>query len=174
MTQPSTGVPVQIAYVVDDVRTAATRWAATAGAGPFFVRDHIPVTEVLHRGQPAEFDHSSACGQWGTMMVELVVDHGVGPNAVRDIFAPGEVGLHHMAVFCDDVEAEAARLAAEGHPIAQTALAWGRTRFTFIDTTATRGHMIELYEPSDRLRDFYAMVADAAARWDGSDPVREL
>ncbi|MEQ8716778.1 MAG: VOC family protein [Acidimicrobiales bacterium] len=174
MTRPANGTPVQIAYVVDDVRAAATRWAAEEGAGPFFVRDHIPVTEVVHRGHLAAFDHSSACGQWGDLMLELVVDHGDGPSAVRDMFAPGRYGLHHMALFCDDVGAEAARLEAAGHPVAQTALAWGQTRFTFVDTTATRGHMIELYEPSDRLLDFYAMVADAAAGWDGGDPVREL
>jgi hypothetical protein len=165
---------VQIAYVVDDVRAAARRWATAEGAGPFFVRDHIPVTDVVHRGNPSVFDHSSACGQWGSVMLELLVDHGAGPSAVRDLFAPGEYGLHHMAVFCDDVEAEASRMEAAGHPVAQTALAWGLTRFTFVDTSATRGHMIELYEPTDRLRGFYAMVAEAARTWDGTDPVREL
>ena len=38
----------------------------------------------------------------------------------------------------------------------------------------TYGHMVELYERSDRLRDFYGMVARAAEGWTGDEPVRML
>jgi hypothetical protein len=48
----------------------------------------------------------------------------------------------------------------------------GGIRFCFVDAVATRGHMLELYEPTDRLRAFYAAVAEAADVWDGNDPVR--
>lgn len=171
-TPPRLGVPVQLAYVVTDVREAALRWVHEVGAGPFFVSEHIPVSDVVHRGRPSTFDHSNAVGQWGDLMLELVVDHGDGPSAVRDMFAPGETGLHHVAVFCDDVEAEATRMEADGHPVAQTAVARGTIPFTFVDTTAQRGHMIELYEPSEGLVELYEMVAAAARDWDGTDPIR--
>ena len=36
------------------------------------------------------------------------------------------------------------------------------------------GHMVELYEQTDRLRDFYSMVARAADGWTGDAPVRML
>mgnify|MGYP001077743783 CR=1 FL=1 len=36
------------------------------------------------------------------------------------------------------------------------------------------GHMLELYEPSKGLKDFYAYVRKAAAGWNGIDPVRRL
>jgi hypothetical protein len=166
------GVPVQLAYAVPDVVTAARRWAAHQGAGPFFVREHIPVTDVLHRGQPAVFDHTSALGQWGPIMVELLCDHGAGPSAVRDLFGPDESGLHHVACFVRDLDAETERLAALGYPLAQSAVAAGTTRFHFVDTVADRGHMLELYEPSERLLGVYERVARAAQGWDGSDPVR--
>lgn len=169
---PRLGVPVQLAYVVDDLHAAALRWVDEVGAGPFFVSEHIPVSDVVHRGRPAAFDHSNAVGQWGDLMLELVVDHGEGPSAVRDMFAPGETGLHHVAVFCDDVDEEAARMEAQGHPVAQTALARGTIRFTFVDTTAQRGHMTELYAPTEPLVELYATVAAAARDWDGTDPIR--
>ena len=46
--------------------------------------------------------------------------------------------------------------------------------FAFHDATTALGHMIEVYEGTPRLRAFYAMVAAAAANWDGSDPVRVI
>ena len=166
------GPPVQIAYAVVDAREAARRWAAQFGAGPFFVADHIPVTDVVHRGLHGEFDHTSAYGQWGSIMVELVQDHGDGPSAVRDLYAPGETGLHHLAYFVDDIHETTARLGEQGYPLAMSAVAGGTTRFHFVDATAQLGHFLELYEPNDGLRGFYAKVRAAAEDWDGTEPIR--
>jgi hypothetical protein len=168
------GPPVQLAYVVDDVWTAAPAFAARFGAGPFFVNEHIPCTDVVHRGRPGTFDHTSAYGQWGTLMVELVMQHDARPSAIRDMYAPGETGLHHIAYFVDDLDDTARRLEAQGYPQAQIAVAGGGTRFAFHDAVATLGHMFELYEPNDRLLGFYAMVAGAAQGWDGREPVRRV
>ena len=101
---PLLGAPVQIAYVVPDIETAAHQWAEQFGAGPFLVNRHIAVTNVVHRGQPAVFDHTSAYGQWGDLMVELVHDHGTGPSVVRERFAAHESGLHHMAYMVDHLD----------------------------------------------------------------------
>jgi catechol 2,3-dioxygenase-like lactoylglutathione lyase family enzyme len=166
------GPPVQIAYVVADVRAAAAQWAQRWGAGPFFVREHIDVHDVVYRGQPGVFDHSSAYGQWGQVMVELVQDHGPGPSAVRDMYAPGESGLHHLAYFVDDLDATTARLVADGYELAMSAASGGGVRFHFLDARHSHGHMFELYEPTDHLRGFYATVAAAAVDWNGSDPIR--
>lgn len=165
------GAPVQIAYAVNDAEAAAHRWARDFGAGPFFLSQHIPVSDVVHRGVPAEFDHTSAYGQWGSIMVELVQDHGSGPSAVRDLYAPGETGLHHMAFFVDDLDDATASLGALGFELAQSARA-GSTRFNFIDAVELTGHFFELYEPSEALVGFYDRVRDAAAGWDGTEAVR--
>lgn len=165
--------PVQIAYAVPDAAAGAARWAEQFGAGPFFVRPHIPVTDVLYRGQAASFDHTSAYGQWGEVMVELVQDHGTAPSVVRERYAPDESGLHHVAYMVTDLDGTVAHLGAYGFPLAMRAVA-GETVFCFVDAVATLGHMIELYERSDRLAGFYSMVRAAAAGWDGADPVRVI
>jgi catechol 2,3-dioxygenase-like lactoylglutathione lyase family enzyme len=164
------GAPVQIAYAVPDARAAALHWAKTFGAGPFFVREHIQLRDIVYRGRPAEFDHTSAYGQWGNVMVELVQDHGTGPSVVRERYAVGESGLHHVAFFVDDLDASTAQL---GRPVAMQARSTGTT-FRFVDTVAELGHMIELYEHSDRLDAFYGSVAEAATGWDGRDPIRSV
>lgn len=169
------GPPVQIAYAVPDAVAAAERWAATTGAGPFFVNEHIPLTDVTYRGEPSTFDHSSAYGQWGSVMVELVQDHGTAPSPVRELFAPDVGGLHHLAFIVDDVDAELDALVAAGHEVAMSATTGGgNMRFHFVDALATHGHFFELYPPTPGLRGFYAMVANAADGWDGTDPVRFL
>ena len=167
------GPPVQVAYAVPDARVAARQWADQFGAGPFFVRPHIPVSDVVYRGQPSTFDHTSAYGQWGSLMVELVQDHGTAPSVVRERYAPHESGLHHLAFIVADLDDITQRLVADGHTLAMTART-SNTRFHFIDAVAMLGHMIELYEESDRIRAFYEMVRAAADGWDRSDPVREL
>lgn len=152
------GGPVQVAYAVDDVRAAAASWAAEQGAGPFFVREHIPVADPT-------FDHSSAYGWWGRVMVELVCVHEPAELAGQ--------GLHHVAYFVDSFAEATAELTGRGWPAVLSTTA-GTTNFAFHDARAELGHLVEIYEGDDRLRGFYAMVEAAADGWDGTDPVRVI
>jgi hypothetical protein len=108
-------------------------------------------------------------------MVELVEDHTTGPSAVRDVLGEGGMGLHHVAFIVDDVPGTQAALTTRRWPEAMYAevAGWG-TAFNFHDATDELGHMVEVYAGSANLRGFYAMVADAAQGWDGTDPVRRL
>lgn len=168
------GAPVQIAYVVPDIAAAARQWADQFGAGPFLLNRHIAVADVVHRGQPGAFDHSSAYGQWGDLMVELVHDHGTGPSVVRERFAPHESGLHHMAYMVDHLDSAVEALAAAGYPVAMSAATASGTRFVFVDAVASHGHYFELYQRSERLAAFYDLVRNASLNWDGNNPVRDL
>jgi hypothetical protein len=158
--------PVQLAYAVDDVVAAAHEWVAR-GAGPFFVREHIPVADARIRGEAGSFDHSSAYGQWGPVMIELICQHDGGADPVV-----GSGGLHHVAHFVDDVATASASLVAAGHPEVLFARAGGAVPFAFHDGGAVFGHLIEIYERTEHLAAFYAMVADASVGWDGADPIR--
>ena len=168
------GAPVQVAYAVPDAMVAAAVWVSDFGAGPFFVRPHIELVDVVYRGRPGVFEHSSAYGQWGSLMVELVTDHGNGDSPIRDVLAPGASGLHHLAFIVDDLHETLKALVAEGHEIALSARTVNGTEFHFVDTRSTLGHMVELYQRSDRLSDFYSMVARAADGWRGDAPIRML
>jgi hypothetical protein len=175
MTPTPFGPVVQLAYIVDDPADAAAQWAERFGAGPFFLAEHIAVTDVVHRGVPSAFDHTSAYG-WLSgpstgMMIELFCQHDRLPSAVTEQFAEGETGLHHMAHFVDDVD-EALRIGESfGWSTSMIAHA-GQTVFAFIDARPTLGHYLEVYVGSPGLRGFYDMVRTAHETWDGADPVR--
>lgn len=166
--------PVQIAYHVPDPASAARELAAAHGWGPFFLMEHIPLAWCRYRGAAAEFDHSSAYGQAGDVMIELITQHNEGPSAIRDLYGPDERGLHHVASFVDDLDAALAQQRIAGRGLALEAMTDRGVRFAMVDAVATLGHMIELYEADDALRRFYAYVARAARDWDGTEPLRPL
>lgn len=169
--------PVQLAYTVSDAAAAAASWAVDHGAGPFFLLPHIPLDTVVVHGQNSTFDHSSAYGWHGEVMIELVQQHCETPS----IFNDRPHGLHHVAHFVPDLALALAGHQQAGRPLAmqaRTAPASATepgTAFAFVDARATHGHYLELYEPGERLANFYNMVRTASASWDGkTDPVRRL
>ena len=160
--------PVQIAYAVGDVDIAAAQWVAR-GVGPFFVLDHIEVRNVRVNGTAGTFDHSSAFAQWGSVMVDLICQHGGGPAPVG-----GPNSVHHMAHFVDDFEAAHRALTTGGAAEVLYAETAGGTPFAFLDARPLCGHYLEIYERSDRLARFYEMVRTASIGWRGADPIRRL
>ena len=166
----------QLAYKVNDLEAAAEAHHRAFGSGPFFVMRHVALASSMYRGTEQPFDHSSAYGQWGSVMIELVVQHNPDPSALHDMFPHREraEGLHHTALFVDDLHAEIARFEAAGAPLAQLSVTQTGTAFAFVDTRASLGHMLELYEPTAQLTGFYDFVAAAAQGWDGRDLIREL
>jgi hypothetical protein len=163
---------VQVAYAVEDVRAAARRFAEQLGAGPFFVRHHELPRRVDHRGSDAEFDHSSAYGQWGPVQVELVEIHRAHPASLADVVQRTS-GIHHVATFVASIDAEQRRLVDLGWPPVMTAETPSGLRYAFHDARPSLGHLLEVYEPAPGVLRLYAMVAAAAEAWDGTEPVRE-
>lgn len=165
---------VQNAYVVNDIDAAVERWHGLWGIGPFFVRRHVAMVSVIYRGAPATLDISAAYAQAGPIQVELVMQHNPGPSALRDMFAPGQEGLHHVAVIPEDFDAMLAFYRQLGYPVATELRTVAGRGAAFVDTRPLLGHMVEVYIPSEALKTMYREVAEAAANWDGRQLKIEL
>ena len=166
----------QLAYYVPDIEIAAREHMAIFGSGPFYLFRHVPLRKSEHRGRPHSFDHSSAYGQWGELMIEFLTVHSSDPNAVFDVFPErtGRYGMHHVALWVQDLDRAIADYGTRGAPLVQLSTLESGKEFAFVDARETLGHMVELYEADDSLTGFYAMVRNAARNWEGSDPLREL
>ncbi len=164
----------QIAYFVNDACRAAERMAAQFGAGPFILVREIELEWGECRGRANKFLHSSAYGQWGDVMMELVQQDREGPSPFRDMYAPGEEGIHHTAMIVDSLPETYRYCESAGLAIAAKAQTLTGTEFAFVDTVDTLGHMIEVYERSESLVGFYDYVRSVSVDWDGSSPVRTL
>ena len=164
----------QIAYFVADVRIAALEMVETFGAGPFFVLEKIELEWCEHRGTACPFVHTSAYGQWGDVMMELVQQESEGASPFRDLYAEGQYGLHHVATIVDNFTNAKLAYEKKGFELATLARTRGGTEFAFMDATRHMGHFIEIYERSEGLLGFYAMVREAAQGWRGEQPIRTL
>lgn len=164
----------QMSWVVRDMEAAMRRWVATTGVGPFYVNRHCVVDRARYRGAPTAFDYSVALAQSGHTQIELIEQHDDVPSVYRDIGDPGEAGtFHHMACWVDDAEAEFARYAALGAPLAFDGW-FGSMRLGYVDTRAQIGCMIEILERDAACEALFDFIAQAAVGWDGSDPIRDF
>jgi hypothetical protein len=160
---------VQIAFVVDDLEEACLQWVRTFGAGPFFIHDPVRLGQVIGPdGSPGVFEQASAFGQWGAVMIELVRFDRVEPvEAARVLLQPG---FSHAAYFATHSEDEVRRLEEAGAPMLMK-LALGPHYCHLHDATNTVGFIVEHY-PFQAVERNYRMVSEAAASWDGRDPIR--
>ncbi|SNS87064.1 Glyoxalase/Bleomycin resistance protein/Dioxygenase superfamily protein [Rhodococcoides kyotonense] len=173
MGDPRLGAIVQTAYVVDDVRAAAERFAKTTGAGPFFVRRNPITVATGPNGSAAEFDHTSAYGQWGHIQIELVETHSAAPAAFFE--TTQAVGrIHHVAMMVESFADQQRTFTDAGWPALLTATTPNGNNFAFHDARPDLGHLVEIYEPRPTILELYRRVARAADDWDGSNPVREM
>lgn len=162
-----------IGYVVEDLPAGVERFAAAFGAGPFFAMEHLAFDEVTYRDGPAVYDHSSAFGQWGPILVELTQVHAAEPAGLRDALAAPGGGVGHVAWLAASLQEETERLRALG----MTPFHTGRTgpaSAVWLDGGPLLGHPVEVLQRRDELLGFYAMVAAAAAEWDGAEPYRPM
>jgi hypothetical protein len=117
---------------------------------------------------------SVAIAQWGSIQIELIVQHDAAPSIYTEFAALHGEGLQHLGVLCDSLDAELERHRAAGvRPVQWGATAAGM-RFAYLDTDAQPGGMIELIENGPAVEAFFAMIKKGAAQWDGTRPLRRL
>jgi len=134
---------------------------------------HIELAEFDYRGAKGEgMDFSVAIAQSGGMQIELIEQHCDRPSAYRDLVARGARGFHHIAFYPEDYDAAYAFYRGQGHVSAVDGV-FGVHRFSYIDTSASIGCMVELIERNGVQSDFFDRIAKASADWDGrTDPIR--
>ena len=152
------GAPRQIAYAVPDLAVSTVDvWSTALRAGPFVVAEHVALSRCEIDGRPGEFDHSSAYGQWGDVMVELIVEH-------QSPRIGSASGVHHVAFMVTSLSSGIDLCRARGWPVLLDATTRHGQRFVMCDARQDLGHLVEMYEESDVLREFYAHVRRLAER----------
>ncbi|KAA0107713.1 VOC family protein [Mycolicibacterium sp. P1-5] len=162
---------MQMCWVVPDVRSAIDSWVDSAGVGPFFWFDGVDCVGGQHRGRAAEFPKvTAAIAYAGDVQIELVAQDNDDPGVFRDLFGPGQSGLHHMALICKNYESERDTYVAAGAELAFEGTI-GNSRTCWVDTAASLGFMIELLEQSASRDAGFAAMRAAAESWDGTNPI---
>lgn len=162
-----------VGYVVSDLRSGVQEFTAATGAGPFFAMEHIVFQEISFESEPAVYDHSSAFGRWGPILVELTEVHEARPPAFADALVSPGGGIGHVAWLADSLDDEVARLRSLGlEPF--HAGRTGPASAVWLRGGTCFGHPIEVLQRREEILGFYAMVRGAAEGWDGSEPLRVM
>ncbi len=167
---------MQLAWVVPDLEKAMEHWTRRAGIGPFFVFEQLSYENAVYRGEPVSstpFNITAAIGQAGDTQIELICQHDNAPSMFRDLVPEGKTGLHHVAIYCEDYDAELEAYLAQGAEVAFSGLMMG-FRTCWLDLSSTLGFMVELLDANPVADGVFQAFRDAAESWDGSDPVRTL
>lgn len=165
-----------MAWVVDKLETAAERLVRAMQVGPFLMIRHIKLDDPRHQGRPQRTDFSLCLAQAGDVQIELVEQHDSTPSVYRDVFPDGPprgMAFHHVAVIVPDVFAETARYNALGFATASSGR-FGSIDFTYVDTTAAGGFMVEVLPDVPEMHAFFSKVRQAAENWDRKAPWQEF
>jgi hypothetical protein len=160
----------QIGYVVTDLDQAIASWA-NLGVGPWFVIRDLPM-RALYRGEPCETTLSLALANSGEMQVELIHQTDDTPSIFTEFLESNGPGLHQLAYWTADFEATMRDVEHAGWPVVWCGGEGFGVRFAYVEPPGGPAAVIEISELTDATLASSTHIRDAAASWDGSDPIR--
>ena len=163
----------QMGFVVSDIEESMAYWAEVLSVGPWYYLPRSATKNLYYRGERTSVASSTALAQAGGVQVELLQLRNDVPSAYRDMHPHGPGALHHLGYFVEDYPAAVAEREADGLRVVQDGDAGSAVRFCYLADPGRRGLLVELIEIGS-LRPLFTQIADAAKRWDGTDPVREI
>lgn len=166
----------QMGYVVRDMQAALDHWTKVMHVGPFFLNADAPLLDATYLGKKThgKLDIASSC--LGGMQIELIAVKDREPSAFRDFLDRGYEGLQHIGYMTDRYDETYAACLAAGMTLVQhgESVLDSSTRWCYMAPNAPVGAMVEIIGLGPRKRRLFDAIAEAAAKWDGLDPVRPL
>ena len=165
----------QIGYVVADLDGAIQSWIEL-GVGPWFVIRGLPM-RALYRGEPCETTLSLALSNSGELQLELIQQEDDPPSIFTEFLAGNGPGYHQLAYWTEDFNATRKAVADAGWPVVWSGGEGFGVRFAYVEppnSPAYISQIVEISELTDATLASSAFIREAAASWDGSDPIREL
>ena len=161
----------QLGFVVRNIDESLERFNRL-GIGPFFRMDHLKLDYLRVNGQDADLDLSLAIAYSGDVQYELVEQHNAVPSPYKEFLDSNGEGLHHFCTWSDDLDADLARWTADGHRVVIDGQIGG-ARFVYMDSEMFPGAYVEVAEiTAPHWLAIMKKMEDAAAGWDGTNPVR--
>ena len=162
----------QLGFVVRDIEAAIHHWAKISGIGPWFYTERFVFNSFSYAGRRYdELDISVAMANSGDMQIELIQQRCLTPSMYRDFLETSGEGLQHWAAWPDDYDAAYALALANGYVVGQQG-ELPRGRFVYFRSQGHPGTVFEFNEITPVRRRIIQDIRDAAADWDGRDPIR--
>ena len=162
----------QIGYVDTDLDQAIAGWLEL-GVGPWFVMRGLPM-QALYRAEPCETTLSVAWSNTGELQIELIHQQDNTPSIFTEFLDAKGSGLHQLAYWTSDFDDTMHAVEKAGWPVVWSGGEGYGVRFAYVDPPNAPAAVIEISELTDATAANAMFMHDAAAEWDGNDPIRNL
>ena len=162
----------QIGYVVTDLDEALASWVEL-GVGPWLVIRGLPI-HALYRGEPCETTLSLALSNSGEMQVELIQQQDDTPSIFTEFLESSGPGYHQLAYWIEDFDDTMKSVLDAGWPVVWSGGEGFGVRFAYVEPPNSPATIVEISELTSAQAASAKFIRDAAAYWDGSDPIREM
>jgi methylmalonyl-CoA/ethylmalonyl-CoA epimerase len=167
------GPIMQLAWLPSDFDAAIRHWTETMGVGPFFLMENIKLGNLRYRGQPTDAVFSLALSYWGGLQIELIRPENAAPSIYSGEYAVHR-GIHHVCLLVDDIAEAYEACADHGAEVVLEGDVGETGRVIYADPGTGPGHLIEVLEPQAGTLDVFKSIQQAAANWDGREPLRRF
>jgi Glyoxalase/Bleomycin resistance protein/Dioxygenase superfamily len=166
------GQVMQMAYVVEDIRTSIDWWIRDAKTGPWFLLEHFWAKDQVYRGAPSKADVAIAMGFAGHMCIELIQPLDDHPSVYRETVERRGFGFHHLGVAVADVDTEIPLYEAKGYALAFRANVPTGGAVAYLDDNHGDPGFLELIPVTPGMDETFTKFWRASVDWNGCDPVR--
>lgn len=169
------GPVVQVAYLVPDIDRAMEHWVRHLGLGPWTNFRNIELATNFD-GRDFTLRIHEALAYQGNLQIQLVqsLNDADVSTPYQSWIAAGRYGVHHVAYFIEDVDADVERARKQGFERVCSMRDKGGFRYFYLQSSAMPEVWIEFLESSPMLDEIFANGIAEAARWDGSNPIRRI
>lgn len=155
----------QLAYVVEDLDAAITRWIATTGVGPWLVYRNARMQGVC-RGETTEVKLHVGLSYQDGMQIELIQPVSDQPSPYQHADGRPKVGMHHLAWHSADLDRDVAAGRARGwRPVFEASN--GLVRVAYLEHPEEAGPLYEFIEAVPVVIEGFSAGQQASANWDG-------
>lgn len=169
--QPENGI-IQMAYIVEDIRTDIDHWVNGLGVGPWFLLDSFVGVDAVYRGAESKADVAIAMAFAGNMLIELIQPKDEHASVYKEVRDTRGFGFHHFGKASSDFEGDSARLTAKGYELAFSARVPTGDRVAYFDTKGELPGFFELIEATPAMERHFSGYYSASIGWAGEDPIR--
>ncbi|MGZ5932862.1 MAG: VOC family protein [Rhizomicrobium sp.] len=169
--QPDKGI-MQMAYVVQDLRTSIAQWIQRLNVGPWFVLEHFSGEHPVYRGKPSRADVAIAMSFAGHMNIELIQPNDDHPSVYKEHIDRYGYGFHHWGIATADFAGDLKRYETMGMQVAFRLGVPTGGEVAYLDTNGALPGYVELIETGPSMERTFGGFYGAALNWDGSNPVR--
>jgi len=133
----------QVGIVVKNREEAVEKLSSVWGVGPFRLWE-VDLPEGIVRGEKRRCKAKLAFAEAGPIEIELI-EPGEGETTWSEFLRDKGEGVHHVAMWVKDIEAELESYKKDGVAVLQSGDD-GKVKFAYMDTETTAGVIFELLQ----------------------------